>query len=862
MKNKKYLWLLCLIPIIILAVVIIFLMNDKNKDDEEQKEGTSTNVVLRDDGTARFVGGEEVKSKVTDNDDVYVALNSIKNYYGFSDAKSEFSVISVDEASGFKYYKVNQEYKGIKVYGKQLVLAVDQNNEVQSVTGGYYKDLSINTYGGLGIDKAVAKLDNVFEKDSYKVITKDRYIYTDLEEPLMVYIYDVMTEDGMFVVILDAFKGDVIKKIETDKPVAFEYTGTGSNNKEYTVTIDKLTSVYNIYDPDRKIKIIDASDTAMDFGSEKDRKWLNLLYFALIHDKKINYPISAMMFDDKLEYRDLSTGIVKNDILAAAYPTLYNFEKTYDYYYNVLGRNSFDNKGAEIVANIGLRDELFTWPWQTNEYQNASWMGGLEEFYFGSKNGIPYSVALDIVAHEFQHAVTDYTAGLIYYGESGALNEAYSDIMGSLVEGKNFAVGEDFTEMRNMADPEKFEDPAIKDGKYYFPTDTETYNDEWKETIMKRYEEAGSPLSSWEEWDNGGVHNNSGVPNHAAYLMYKNGAFSSMEEMAKVWYNSLFLLTSSADFEDCALAVIQSARMLGLKQDKVKIIEDAFVETKMLDYDYQKVTGNVIDSETEEPLSNVQVTLISDLNIYVNYSTYTDSDGNFSFVEIPVGDYTITYEKSKYAYKEEKVKVDKEQKLTAKLTKVDDSEYSDAEIIFVLDISLSMDTSDPEDIRKQMMVNVISSLPDEADVALVTFANNAQVINSGLSNKKIDKKMLMTDVFNIANDSGNTDNSGTNGRAGLTQALDLFTDRKDSRKYIIFFTDGVDNRESGLTYEEIIEESNNKNIRILSVGLGLGSDLNEEVLKELALQTNGKYYHAADFNDLREFDQSIFDELK
>ena len=69
--------------------------------------------------------------------------------------------------------------------------------------------------------------------------------------------------------------------------------------------------------------------------------------------------------------------------------------------------------------------------------------------------------------------------------------------------------------------------------------------------LMKKLEEAGNPIEVWTDWDNGGVHTNSGVPNYAAYLMYKNGAFESKEEMAKVWYNSLYLMTTTSDFEDC-----------------------------------------------------------------------------------------------------------------------------------------------------------------------------------------------------------------------------------------------------------------------------------------------------------------------
>ena len=68
-----------------------------------------------------------------------------------------------------------------------------------------------------------------------------------------------------------------------------------------------------------------------------------------------------------------------------------------------------------------------------------------------------------------------------------------------------------------------------------------------------------------------------------------------------------------------------------------------------------------------------------------------------------------------------------------------------------MDISASMTESDPEDARKQIMVNILSSMDDDSSVALVVFTAKGKVINNGLSNKNVDKKILITDVFNIAN---------------------------------------------------------------------------------------------------------------
>ena len=89
--------------------------------------------------------------------------------------------------------------------------------------------------------------------------------------------------------------------------------------------------------------------------------------------------------------------------------------------------------------------------------------------------------------------------------------------------------------------------------------------------------------------------------------MYENGAFKNREEMAKVWYNSLFLLFSYSDFEDCALAVIETAQNLGLSTKSIRIIRDAFLETNMLEEKEYSLEG--IIKSGDEILSDVQISV-------------------------------------------------------------------------------------------------------------------------------------------------------------------------------------------------------------------------------------------------------------
>jgi Zn-dependent metalloprotease len=97
---------------------------------------------------------------------------------------------------------------------------------------------------------------------------------------------------------------------------------------------------------------------------------------------------------------------------------------TYDFYKDVLGRNSIDDRGVGLVATVHF-DERFN---------NAFWNG--KQMVFGDGDNIiftNFTRSLDVIGHELTHGVTEFSAGLEYHNQPGALNESFSDVFGSLV---------------------------------------------------------------------------------------------------------------------------------------------------------------------------------------------------------------------------------------------------------------------------------------------------------------------------------------------------------------------------------------------------------------------------------------------
>jgi Zn-dependent metalloprotease len=226
-----------------------------------------------------------------------------------------------------------------------------------------------------------------------------------------------------------------------------------------------------------------------------------------------------------------------------------NAGTTWDFYNRIFGRQSVDDHGKTLVSSVHYGER----------YDNAFWDS--RQMVYGDGDGIifqRFTAALDVIAHELTHSVTQFTAQLAYQDQPGALNESMSDVFGSMV--KQWALGQSAAEadwligaaimapgfkgraLRDMANPgTAYDDPRL--GKDPQPGH------------MKDYVETSS--------DNGGVHINSGIPNRAFVLAAKAIGGNSWEIAGKIWYHTLTeRLTGNADFARCATETVSVARDL------------------------------------------------------------------------------------------------------------------------------------------------------------------------------------------------------------------------------------------------------------------------------------------------------------
>lgn len=229
-----------------------------------------------------------------------------------------------------------------------------------------------------------------------------------------------------------------------------------------------------------------------------------------------------------------------------------NSKTVLSYYKTHHNRESYDNKGSASVSIVHAGDK----------YNNAHWSSDQNIMVYGDGDGkdfADFSIALDVAGHEMTHGVTAHTAKLIYMGESGALNEAYSDFFGVMIAGgNNWTIGKQIflkenNGIRDLAKPENLDFCAKYDERARKCVERRKYPSSVKGMM---------PVSSTCDRDNDNcwVHINSTIPGHAAYLMTQAiGA----EKTEKIFYATLTQnLSASDDFKSMASATLQVCKQL------------------------------------------------------------------------------------------------------------------------------------------------------------------------------------------------------------------------------------------------------------------------------------------------------------
>jgi Zn-dependent metalloprotease len=220
---------------------------------------------------------------------------------------------------------------------------------------------------------------------------------------------------------------------------------------------------------------------------------------------------------------------------------------TYDLYASQYDRDSLDGHGMKLVSSVHVGQD----------FNNAYWDGSQMAYGDGDNQiFVPLTRSLSVIGHELSHGVVQYSGGLVYQDQAGALNESFADVFGVLVAQRKadqeaheaswlvgdgiLAPGVGGAALRSMKAPGTAYDDDV------LGRDPQPFH-------MEDYMSTSS--------DNGGVHINSGIPNHAFYLLAQYLGGHAWEKAGHVWYDALQSINNPhATFTEWADETIEAAR--------------------------------------------------------------------------------------------------------------------------------------------------------------------------------------------------------------------------------------------------------------------------------------------------------------
>lgn len=560
--------------------------DDSNKitigDVEDLIENGSVDAGYNDNGGVEYIYGQFTDDKVDDIDSAIDVLNKSSSLIDQSFSAEECDVYYDETTLNSTVYRFSPYYYDIPVEGSNVILEANDSGDVDGLYSTYdaridrvdtEEDFNYWYAEYLALEHLFENnpalmeyydIDDIDDYDLMDVVEDDIWFYADLivycsgtdEPPFLAYkvrLYsdsnwnDPVDSDPSIAetnINIPTYSGDENAIISDDYiPIA---------NLDYTYYIyangDKSEEIYLVDDGIRDVDnwknatgyAFDEFDTLRTINVQKCNN-----KYRLIDTKRNLYTYKAKT-SSEYEDRSLLPGDLEESVSLStkAVSTHANMSEVYDFYKEI-GRQSYDAYGGTITVSYNYTND------SKDGFENAFWSDSLEQIVFGNKGH--FERALDVIGHEFTHAVIDHTACLAYSFESGALNESYADIMGQLIEGKsgndNWLIAEDSdVTLRSMKDTDLYMQPS-----------------HYSEFVKTKKDE-------------GGVHTNSGIFNHAAYIMMTDSRTSRINryKWGKLFLNSLDRMSERTSFLGARYAIVSTAKKMKFSENEITAINEAF----------------------------------------------------------------------------------------------------------------------------------------------------------------------------------------------------------------------------------------------------------------------------------------------
>lgn len=567
--------------------------------------------------------GKFYEGKVTNYEEGIESIQGMAALLGLGKGSNFFCVYSEKNNAGYTFYTYQQRYGGYTLRYATLRIVVDPDGYTAGLSCSFVPNVgTASSEPKITADEAVEIVKKKFAKFNltyypeqtvlmavpYNSIVVNCYIvYTNNPDAHpgfdIPYYEHLVTTDGSYLAIMPATTFATPGGDPVDNSYYFEGMEVETLNKTVNlndgttrevsvpISFNPRNSKYYLMDPSRKIAVAQYYDFNFDY-----------------------YTVNFVTSDTRDGWSD-------NNLLAYA-----NYIIIYDFYLDH-GIRSVDGFGTPILVTVGYCEEDGT------PIDNCC--------YYGINHGwacLAVSDAnhggdcVDVCGHEYTHGITQHSMqGIYYQNETGAINEAYSDIMGNLAEmSLNYTSdrGWLYEERsgdyhRNLGNPNDKQQPAYVGDVYYRPP-------------------VQAPDFALNDY--GGVHFNNSLIGHIAYLMDQTGM--SYEQQISMWLNSIEIINPRSNYEDLHAALLLSLNMNGMLQECGPALNKAFKDAG-LNEDWNKTYltatkagyGRITFATDETIAANIAQAYFYDQNNQMTMGI-PDKNGTVS-VLLPVGQYRV-----------------------------------------------------------------------------------------------------------------------------------------------------------------------------------------------------------------------------
>ncbi|MFF4151387.1 M4 family metallopeptidase [Streptomyces sp. NPDC001651] len=493
-------------------------------------------------------GADETPTRATALRNAAAVLKDLPGTLGLTSRQDTSVRDVVVDADGTQHVRYDRTYRGLPVLGGDFVVHLAKDGTYRSASRATRSTLSLASVtpriaAPKAADLAAGVLRAANAGQTLRRLTARPELVVDALHgtPKLAWRTDAAAQDSLGNPVARTVLTDARTGARIDAWDGIE-TATGDGRSLYAGTVPLQTSgsqpSYQLKDPTR------GNTYTGDAANKTD-----LCILTICLDRA-----PATVFTDADDHwGDGTTG----DRSTVAVDAQYGTDVTWDYYRDVHGRNGIagDGKGSFNRVHYG------------NDYNNAFWDDSCFCMTYGDGDGTQLGplVSLDVAGHEMSHGVTSKTAGLTYSGESGGLNEATSDVFGTLVEFHadnaaepgDYLIGERVVRPGLGRDALRYMDKPSRDGK---------------------------SADCWSSSTSGlDVHYSSGVGNHFAYLLAEGSGAKTINgvrydsptcdgstvtgigraKLGKIWYRALTVyMTSSTNYAGARTATLNAAKDL------------------------------------------------------------------------------------------------------------------------------------------------------------------------------------------------------------------------------------------------------------------------------------------------------------